>query len=581
MRGSGALVEGATPAQIRGRWEELASLRALHHNLALARAAGERIEYLRCDVTDGAAVGALVAEIRRRWGRITGLVHGAMVEYSRAIADKPVSIVEATVLTKLGGLERLLEHLVEDRRGGEAPLDFIVAFGSIAGRLGNHGQADYCAANDALAKVLGRVAEEHPGTRCVTMDWGAWARVGGAAAPHTAERLRKAGVSFFEPEEGAAWLLEEIERGASGVREVVIGPERMVRAWPFAAEVRESAAAPPTVLDDMGRPLVAGHWPLVDQAIGSGSGRGLGRGPEPAGQGAMTVLRRLSVAEDPLLDEHRVYDTPVLPGAFALEMLAEAAALACPGEALCEVRDFVLHGPLRPGREGALVRVEVRVAEAGQGDGRVCAARALIEGVPGLGPGRGISGRRPVFEGTVVFGQTQEGLEAARAAEILAPPRSEGTRGASRYEALRWPIRLGPSFLRLDWVERTATGARGALRAIDEGRLFGRTTAPRLLVDPLLLDAAFQVASHEVMDGPEGYTAVPVGIGRVVFPRAFQDRRRQLPGRHLLVEAERQNERGEEVWYRLRVHDGSETLLAIEQLRLRRIERMSDVGSAP
>jgi 3-oxoacyl-(acyl-carrier-protein) synthase/NAD(P)-dependent dehydrogenase (short-subunit alcohol dehydrogenase family) len=560
----------ATPAQIRRRWEALASLRALHHNLASARAAGERVEYLRCDVTDGAAVGALVAEVRRRWGRITGLVHGAMVEHSRAIADKPVPIVEATVLTKLGGLEHLLEHLPHD----EERLDFIVAFGSIAGRLGNHGQADYCAANDALAKVLGRVAEERPGTRCVTIDWGAWARVGGAAAPHAAERLRKAGVSFFEPEEGAAWFVEEIERGAPGVREVVIGSERMVRAWPWAAEVHEATAAPVTLLDDVGRPLVAGHWPLVDQALGPGVGPGQSPWSGSTGPGATTVLRRLSVAEDPFLEEHRVYDAPMLPGAFALEMLAEAAALACSGETLCEVRDFILHGPLRPGREDPLVRVEVRAVEAGPGNERVCTARALIDGVPGPGP-RGV-GRRLLFEGTVVLGEPREGGEAT---ERIAPSRSEGTRGASRYETLRWPIRLGPSFRRLAWVECTAAGARGALRTIDERRLFGRTTAPRLIADPLLLDVAFQVATHHAMNGADGAASVPVGIGRIVFPRSFQDRR--LAERHVLIEAERQEERGEELWYRLRVHDGSEVLLAIDDLRMRRIERMSDAVSTP
>src|SRR5207245_10762015 len=93
-----------TPARFRAEWEPIVHAHALHANLEAARAAGEAVHYLACDVTDAAAVAARVAEVRRRFGRIGGLVHGARVERSPAIAPKSPAVIDATVRVKVGGL---------------------------------------------------------------------------------------------------------------------------------------------------------------------------------------------------------------------------------------------------------------------------------------------------------------------------------------------------------------------------------------------------------------------------------------------------------------------------------------------
>jgi hypothetical protein len=90
---------------------------------------------------------------------------------------------------------------------------FVVLFGSIAGVLGNRGQADYAAANDAL-DTIGR--EWTDGTRVLTVHWGPWApdpEHGGMVTPELAADYARRGIGLIDPEEGALSLLRELAWG--------------------------------------------------------------------------------------------------------------------------------------------------------------------------------------------------------------------------------------------------------------------------------------------------------------------------------------------------------------------------------
>ena len=73
-----------------------------------------------------------------------------------------------------------------------------MSMGSVAGRFGNAGQADYAAANDALA----RLTTSLPNGLCV--DWTAWSGAGMATRGGMQHLLEQRGVQLLPHEAGAA-----------------------------------------------------------------------------------------------------------------------------------------------------------------------------------------------------------------------------------------------------------------------------------------------------------------------------------------------------------------------------------------
>ena len=59
-----------------------------------------------------------------------------------------------------------------------AALKLLVTFGSIIGRAGLRGEADYATANDWLTDLTRRVGEAHPHCRSVALEWSVWSGAG-------------------------------------------------------------------------------------------------------------------------------------------------------------------------------------------------------------------------------------------------------------------------------------------------------------------------------------------------------------------------------------------------------------------
>lgn len=108
------------------------------------RAAGVTVDARACDVSDAKAVAALVNAVPT----LKGVVHAAAV-YDDGVLGAMTEARFATVLgPKAGGawaLHRATEHL---------SLDLFVVYSSVTTLLGNPGQANYVAANQALEALI-------------------------------------------------------------------------------------------------------------------------------------------------------------------------------------------------------------------------------------------------------------------------------------------------------------------------------------------------------------------------------------------------------------------------------------------
>ncbi|KAI3300122.1 hypothetical protein DTO002I6_845 [Penicillium roqueforti] len=105
---------------------------------------GVRIIVKACDVSSRESVKALINEEMKDLPPIRGVIHGAMVLRDMLFENMSLEDFSAVACNKVEGAWNLHHALIN------SPLDFFIALSSIAGIIGNRGQAAYSAANAFL-----------------------------------------------------------------------------------------------------------------------------------------------------------------------------------------------------------------------------------------------------------------------------------------------------------------------------------------------------------------------------------------------------------------------------------------------
>ncbi|WP_055524021.1 type I polyketide synthase [Streptomyces graminilatus] len=210
---------GATPAEINRETELLLAQREITATLDELAALGSPARYHCVDFREQEAALQAVKEIHAEHGRLDGVVYAAGVIEDRLIAEKTAESFQRVYGTKTTGAETLLGALEQLPNSPS----FAVLFGSISAVLGNRGQADYAAANDAL-QSLGTAWAACTGQRALTVHWGPWAPTGGhtgMVTPELGREYARRGVRLIDPEEGTAALLRELAWGEQPAGAVV------------------------------------------------------------------------------------------------------------------------------------------------------------------------------------------------------------------------------------------------------------------------------------------------------------------------------------------------------------------------
>ncbi|MEM7132285.1 MAG: SDR family NAD(P)-dependent oxidoreductase [Chloroflexota bacterium] len=165
-----------------------------------------RVIYLQADVSKLADVEQIIKSIRNEVGPLNGIIHSAGILRDSFILKKSGHEMSAVLAPKVTGTLNI------DMVTQSEPLDFFVLFSSIAGVLGNVGQADYAAANaflDAFAHHRQDLVDagKRPG-RTISINWPLWAEGGMSVDANTEKWLANrtgmvplataAGVSAFD-----------------------------------------------------------------------------------------------------------------------------------------------------------------------------------------------------------------------------------------------------------------------------------------------------------------------------------------------------------------------------------------------
>ncbi|MEZ0298362.1 MAG: SDR family NAD(P)-dependent oxidoreductase, partial [Candidatus Methylacidiphilales bacterium] len=408
-------------------------------------------EYVQTDVRSAESIQNVLAQVRAKFGAITGLVHGAGLLEDKRIEEKTTAQFNTVFDTKAGGLRFLLEATAAD------PLKAIVFFSSVSGRFGRRGQIDYSMANEVLNKVAQSETRRRPHCRVVSLNWGPWE--GGMVTPGLRREFEKEGVGLIPLVEGArAFVAEFLAPAGVGAVEVTLGSV-LTEPEPTAHAAEAATTLTPAV-------------PTQDAA--------------PAAASPVEVTgRTISLETYPVLRSHCLAGKPVVPLALIMEWFADAALLRHPGaqflglERVQVLKGITLDSP----------RAEVRILAGTSHENDRLAIPLEIVSAGNSGASGRIHARATAIlsrAGTPAVRPT----EAAPALPALQPYRLSPAR------AYREVLFHGPQFQAITQVGGISSTAMAASVSVAPApsQWVKNPQRPAWITDPLLVDSAFQLA---------------------------------------------------------------------------------------
>ena len=164
------------------------------------RQRGVRVQVELADVTDTAALDAMLARIDETLPPLAGIIHSVGVLSDGALTNQTWEKFEEVLWPKVLGAWQL--HRATSNRD----LDLFVVFSSITGVVGNSGQANHGAANAFLDQLVAH--RRALGLAGQSVAWGAWSGLG--EAEEQRERIEKqleaVGTGWITPQQGLSAL---------------------------------------------------------------------------------------------------------------------------------------------------------------------------------------------------------------------------------------------------------------------------------------------------------------------------------------------------------------------------------------
>jgi enediyne polyketide synthase len=410
-----------------------------------------------------------------------------------------------------------------------AALKLLVTFGSIIGRAGLRGQADYATANDWMTDMTTRFAESYPRCRCVALEWSVWAGAGMGERLGVLESLTREGISPIPVDDGIEMLLQ-----------ILASPQ-----LPPALVVMGRSGGLPTIsLEPADLPLarfidrVSVHYPGIE----------------------LVTDTELSADSDPYLADHLLDGDLLFPAVLGMEAMAQAGAVlagapvlgGAPGSPVFENMEFLR--PIVVPPDGTTT---IRVAALRRGDAVDVAIRSSDT-----------SFRADHFRATLRYGGEQS-PSAERAVAPASSPLLALDPATDLYGGIFFQ---GKRFQRVAGYRRlSATSCVADISALPgDGWFAAYLPAELQLGDPGARDAFMHGIQCCVPDA----TLLPAGVERLFAARL------EAAGEQLTLHAAERARDGDTYTYDLDVRDSKGRLVERwEGLRLHAVRKTD--GSGP
>ncbi len=392
-----------TPVQLDRAFGHLLRQREIAQTVTEIRAMGRTVHYVAADVCDVEEMRRALENLPGGIRSITAILHAAGVDRSHVLSRKtPEEFAEVHRVKTLGAVN--LARLVPPSQ-----LRFFIAYTSISGVFGNAAQLDYAAANAFLDGWVAWQKQCNPRMLAFSIAWSGWRDI------------------------GMAWRNDFVREHADAMGLHLLEPARAVEAL-LGLRSDEMQSGPMIVHSGLGsiaenewRKPAEGPLPMIERI-------------ERCGENTRRAYHTFSVRSDEFLNQHRLGDTPLLPGVGYMEFMAELLSQLETEQPCVRFRDMSFETPFK------LYRSEDR--------------SSYLEAVPGTEAGEwtmtlfspfetragGISSIREYGKSRVAYGDWEAPGWDPEAWVLFGAQRFPYNEVVDRVGVFRQDVNLGPLF---------------------------------------------------------------------------------------------------------------------------------------
>jgi len=300
----------ASPSEVQKEFLKITKAISVYSLLKELIKSGSEAKYYSCDVTDYESLKAVINKAVSDYGPANVIIHGAGVERSRLIQKKTKEEFSEIFSVKAKGLCNLY-HLADKNA-----LKVLIGFSSISGRFGNEAQLDYCSANSFISSFMSMVQSRNEGIRALSISWSGWKDV------------------------GMAWRNEFVKENSEGLGLHLIEPERA--EFEFLNILKSNLSLNEIIISKgLGKVIDMEKWhgikntvPMIDW-VSERDGK------------IDKVYKVFSVKADPIINNHRLGETPIVPLVAYLEIGAETHSLIFGRNDKYCFKDVNIYNPLK------------------------------------------------------------------------------------------------------------------------------------------------------------------------------------------------------------------------------------------
>ena len=278
--------EKVTPVMISKELEKVKKAVSVYKLMNQIKDDGNEALYLSCDVRNYEELKEVIKESVKNNGPVHVLIHGAGIEKSRLLKDKSVEEFNEIFSVKVRGLLNLYRLL--DKK----ELKSVIGFSSISGRFGNEAQLDYCAANGFIGSFISSLNSKHKNIHGLSIAWSGWKDVGIAwRNEYLKENFEEIGLNLIEPERGADEFINLLE-GKTNASEIIVSKGL---GFIMPEDMAYKKHSPTPFIE-----WVSKRNDFIEKAF-----------------------KVFSVKRDPIINHHRLGETPLMPAVAFMEMFAQ------------------------------------------------------------------------------------------------------------------------------------------------------------------------------------------------------------------------------------------------------------------